>query len=429
MTREQNLPPTKWPPALVVVILIVMGSVFATGQAERVIYRFEGGSDGFDPLGSLISDHAGNFYGTTCGDGAANSGTVFQLVRQGGHWTENVLYSFAGSSDGNCPFGELIFDRAGNLYGTAASVGGFASTVFELKPPATQGNPWTETVLCRFESSVELYDGLVFDKADNLYGSTYSGGEKGEGQIFQLTPSQGGGWTETVIHSFTGGADGGNPVTGPIIGKSGNLFGLIEQGPGEDYNGAVYELKAPSTHGSAWTERVLYSFKGGSDAAQPSGRLLFDHKGNLDGESRYGGAFDGGTVFQITRQRGSWTEAVLYSFCTQSNCADGRQPEGGLIVDGKGNLYGTTINGGTGGNCGNGSGCGTVFELTPPTQGGVWTETVLHSFTGSGGDGYLPRVGLTLGRSGLLWGTTPSGGLAPPCAFLNGCGTVFNVRP
>jgi hypothetical protein len=171
-----------------------------------------------------------------------------------------------------------------------------------------------------------------------------SGGEKGEGQIFQLTPSQGGGWTETVIHSFTGGADGGNPVTGPIIDKSGNLFGLIEQGPGEDYNGAVYELKAPSTHGSVWTERVLYSFKGGSDAAQPSGRLLFDHKGNLDGESRYGGAFDGGTVFQITRQRGSWTEAVLYSFCTQSNCADGRQPEGGLIVDGKGNLYGTTIN-------------------------------------------------------------------------------------
>jgi len=232
-----------------------------------------------------------------------------------------------------------------------------------------------------------------------------------------------------VIHSFTGGADGGNPVTGPIIDKSGNLFGLIEQGPGEDYNGAVYELKAPSTYGSAWTERVLYSFKGGSDAAQPSGRLLFDHKGNLDGESRSGGAFDGGTAFQITRQRGSWTEAVLYSFCTQSNCADGRQPEGGLIVDGKGNLYGTTINGGTGGNCGSDSGCGTVFELTPPAQGGVWTETVLHSFPGSGGDGYLPRVGLTPGRSGLLWGTTPSGGLAPPCAFLNGCGTVFNVRP
>jgi uncharacterized repeat protein (TIGR03803 family) len=431
MNRKRNLFPMKQPLALFVAIVVLAGSVLAVGQTENVVYRFKGGSDGLEPLGGLTSDNAGNFYGTTCGDGSSNKGTVFQLAPRGRHWTETVLYDFASTNDGSCPFGELIFDQAGNVYGTATSGTGLSSTVFELKPPAAQGSPWTESVIYTFEASAELYDGLVFDKAGNLYGSTYAGGEKGRGQVFQLTPSQGGGWSETVIHSFTGGADGSTPLSGPIIDRSGNLFGLIQQGPSENYNGAVYELKAPSPQGGVWTERVLYSFKGGNDAAGPTGRLVLDQKGNLDGVTLSGGgASNRGTVFQVTRQRGSWIEAVLYSFCAQSNCADGGGPEASLILDGKGNLYGTTLNGGTGGNCGSSSGCGTVFELTPPTQGGTWTETVLHNFTGSGGDGSLPRAGLIRGKFDLLWGTTPAGGwLAQPCTFINGCGTVFNVRP
>jgi uncharacterized repeat protein (TIGR03803 family) len=430
MNRQQNLFPTKWQIALFVALLMLAGSILAVGETENVVHRFQGGSDGLDPIGGLISDSAGNFYGTTCGDGSGNKGTVFQLAPQGGHWTETVLYAFASTNDGSCPFGELIFDQAGNLYGTATSSTRLSATVFELHPPAAPGSPWTESVLHTFEASAELYDGLVFDKAGNLYGSTYSGGEKGKGQVFQLTPSPGGGWTETVIHSFTGGADGSTPLSGPIIDRSGNLFGLIQQGPSDNYNGAVYELKAPSTLGGGWSERVLYSFKGGRDAAGPVGRLVFDQKGNLDGVTLFGGASNRGTAFQLARHKSDWTEAVLYSFCAQSNCADGGQPEAGLIIDGKGNLYGTTLNGGTGGNCGNSSGCGTVFKLTPPTQGGAWTETVLHNFTGSGGDGYLPRAGLIHGKFGALWGTTPAGGkLAQPCTFINGCGTVFKVRP
>ena len=429
MIGKQDLFPIKWALARSVAILILAGGVLAAGQTESVVYRFKGGSNGLDPIGSLISDSAGNFYGTACGDGSSNNGTVFQLARQGGHWTETVLYLFATTGEGSCPFGELTFDQLGNLYGTALSGAGLSSTVFELKRPSAPGNPWTEIVIYTFPASDDLYDGLVFDKHGNLYGSTYSGGDKGMGQVFQLTPSPDG-WTETVIHSFTGGTDGSTPVAGPIIDRWGNLFGLLQEGPGDNYNGAVYELRAPSSQGDPWSEHVLYSFKGASDGADPSGRLVFDQKGNLFGVTRLGGTSASGTVFQLTQHRGPWTEAVLYSFCAQSNCPDGSLPEATLTIDGKGNLFGTTYNGGTGGNCGTGSSCGTVFELTRPTPGGAWTETVLHSFTGNTGDGYLPRAGLILDKLGSLWGTTPVGGkLTGPCTFINGCGTLFNVRP
>ncbi|MFZ1007715.1 MAG: choice-of-anchor tandem repeat GloVer-containing protein [Candidatus Sulfotelmatobacter sp.] len=130
--------------------------------------------------------------------------------------------------------------------------------------------------------------------------------------------------------------------------------------------------------------------------------------------------------------RYSWTKTVLYNFCSQANCADGNLPRPGLVIDGKGNLYGTTLYGGAGTSEGCDEGeCGTVFELSPPAPGGTWTETVLHSFGGSDGDGYLPRAGLIQGRSGSLWGTTPTGGnlSALPCTYISGCGTVFNVRP
>jgi uncharacterized repeat protein (TIGR03803 family) len=430
MSRVQDLFSPKCPTAIFIAILMLVSSVLAVGQTETVIHRFGGNRDGLDPRGGLIADSVGNFYGTTCGGGSGHNGTVFQLAVQGGRWTKNLLYAFTGASDGSCPYGELVFDQAGNLYGAAFSGDGLSDTVFQLQP-STQGNPWTESVIYSFEASAELTDGLVFDQAGNLYGATYYGGEKGKGQVFQLTPSQGGVWTETAIHSFTGPADGSNPLAGPIIGKSGNLYGVLQQGPGTHYDGAVYEMKAPSTQAGGWTEHVLYNFKGGNDGAEPSGRLILDWKGNLDGVTRLGSPSNQGTVFQLTLQNDSWTEAVLYSFCTQSGCSDGAQPQAGVLVDGKGNLYGTTLYGGTGGACQNSYSCGTVFQLTPPTmQGDPWTQTVLHSFTGNGGDGNMPFAGLVHGKTGSLWGTTPTGGgkTAPPCSGSGGCGTVFNVR-
>jgi len=224
-----------------------------------------------------------------------------------------------------------------------------------------------------------------------------------------------------------------NPSSAPIINKAGDLYGTLASGNGTN-SGAVYQLKPPATQGGAWSERILYNFQGGNDGAEPSGRLMLDADGNLDRVTRLrGGATYAGTIFHLRRQGSNWTEAVLYSFCAQSNCSDGANPPAGLVGNGKGDLYGTTIGGGTGGKCGNVSSCGTVFQLTPPaTQGGASTETVLHNFTGSGDgrDGSTPMYGLLQGEAGSLWGTTPTGGKGwAPCTYYSGCGTVFHIIP
>ena len=410
MTCQQNLFPTKWSMAISAAIVILAGSVWAVGQTERVVYRFHGGNDGQGPLGGLISDNAGNLYGTTS-ESDASSGTVFQLsppVGQGGHWTKTILYTFTGGNDGGDPYGELVFDQAGNLYGTTL-FGGTADkgTIFQLKP---LGSTWTETVIYSFNDHPPQYGGLVFDKAGNLYGATCTHGENPPGTVFQLTPSQGG-WTTKVIHSF-GGHEGICPASGPIIGRAGNLYGLTENG--------VYELRAPATKGANWTFRSLHIFQGSGDGSYSAGRLMLDRNGNLNGVTRLGGSFNLGTVFQLTRQGAGWAEAVLYSFCGQSDCVDGAWPEATLIGDGKGNLYGTTYYGGGG----SGSGSGTVFQLTPPAvQGDPWTETVLHGFTGAGGDGAFPVAPLLREKFGTLWSTTSAGGGAADG------GTVFKILP
>jgi uncharacterized repeat protein (TIGR03803 family) len=432
MMRKGNSFPAKnsvsanWPALFFLVFLMLVSSVLAVGEAESVIYRFQGYSDGCAPYGGLISDKAGNFYGTTSGSCTPESyGSVFELSPPppiGGRWTETVLYSFSGGSFRVGPMAGLIFDQAGNLYGITFAGG--VGTAFQLSPPAKKGDPWTETNIYTFQGGAQPRGDLVFDKAGNLYGVTALGGEKGHGAVFQLTPSQGGAWTETVIHSFNG-HDGANPQSGPIITPAGNLIGALEFGPDNSNFGAVYELKAPVTKGGAWTERVLYSFKGGSDASGSS-RLVFDHKGNLDGVGSGGGEFGQGAVFQLSRQGSSWAESVLYSFCAQSNCADGYEPIGSLTVDKAGNIYGTTEFGGNGPTCRPLPSCGTVFQLKP--QGGAWTETVLYSFK-HGRDAHNPVAPLAFGKFGVLYGTTPLGGTLAGQCYLIGCGAVFKVRP
>jgi uncharacterized repeat protein (TIGR03803 family) len=306
---------------------------------------------------------------------------------------------------------------------SGGSTGG--GTVFELTP---QGGAWTESVIYNFNNEKPV-GGLVFDKEGNLYGATIYGGEHVAGSVFQLTPSQSGGWTETTIYSFGSPQTGKTPISGPIISYAGDLYGLLQDGISSVY-GAIYVLKAPVTQGGAWTERVLYSFKVGNGGADPTGRLVFDQKGNLYGVTQHSGAFKAGTVFQLARQGVTWTESTLYSFCSQPHCSDGKSPFAGLIVDDKGNLYGTTYYGGARGNCYLGA-CGTVFRLTPPaTQGGAWTETVLHDFSSSGEDGTEPAAPLMHGKFGSLWGTTSRGGKAGgQCTAFGGCGTVFRVFP
>jgi uncharacterized repeat protein (TIGR03803 family) len=434
MNAKQNLFSAK-PMIALIAILTVAGSVLAVGQSESVIYRFKDPSDGSNPAGGLISDSVGNFYGTTLSGGTSgNGGTAFKLTQRDGPWTKTVLYSFTGGSDGASPQGNLIFDQAGNLYGTTA-FGGSSScadgcgAVFRLAP--AQGG-WTMTAIYKFQGGTTdgqiPVGGLVFDKAGNLYGTTFYGGKPscrdGCGTAFQLTPLQGGNWTESVIHFFGSEHDGAaNPAAGLIIDGKGDLFGTTQYG-GSAGHGTVFKLDSPTTQGGAWIEHVLHNFQETPDGSEPSAALIFDQKGNLDGTTTGGGASGYGAVFQLIRgQDGGWTENVLYSFCSESNCVDGGLPLASLVFGDSDKLYSTTSSGGS-------TGWGTVFQLTPPaTQGGIWTETVLWSFA-KGKDGSQPFAGLTLGKFSVLYGTTFYGGKEGGNCTLNfGCGTVFRVKP
>jgi len=402
--------------ATFIALLLFAGSAFAATPSEKVLYSFAGGSDGSYPEAALVADGAGNLYGTTSQGGSSNCsagcGTVFQLTpptTQGAQWTETVLYRFAGGSDGAAPASNLIFDAAGNLYGTTNGGGNVSSggTVFQLTPPLAQGGAWTETVLYRFAGGRDgktPLAGLVFDQAGNLYGTTLFGGTANAGTVFELMPpaTQGGAWTETVLHTFGHGNDGLDPEAGLILDNAGALYGTT-------ITGTVFKLTPP-----AWTEKVLFSFTGGgNNGSWPC--ALTARQGLLYGLTRLGGSqANTGIAFQLTPPAGggAWTESTLYSF-TGGN--DGGEPCGALVSDQAGNLYGTSS--------GNGQNIpGSAFQLTPPsTTGGPWIETTLHTF-GGGNDGLSPLAGVVFGKGGALYGTTSGGGSY-------GRGTVFRVVP
>lgn len=358
---------------------------------------------------------------------------------------EQVLYAFQGGNDGGTPGGGLIFDSAGNLYGTTVQGGGSAAcdqipntgcgTVFELSPNGSGG--WTETILYSFQGGSDgefPSSGLIFDHSGNLYGTTGAGGADNTGTVFELSPNSHGGWTETVLYAFGDSPDGADPQ-GLIFDGSGNLYGATafggqpECGPdGDDTCGTVFELSPNGSGG--WKETIIYSFpSGNSDGAFPNGGLIFDQTGNLYGTSQGGGLgtctsrLGCGTAFELSPSgSGVWTETVLHSFGTGNS--DGWGPEAGLIFDQSGNLYGTTEVGGSE-NC-NYAGCGTVFELSPNGSGG-WTDTTLYSFKGAS-DGSLPTTGLIFDKTGNLYGTTPDGG-DTACNSGLGCGTAFELSP
>ncbi len=388
---------------------------------ETVVHSFGNGSDGASPLySSVVMDGAGNLYGTTLGGGIHAGGTVFELSpRVGGGWTETLLHSFGSGSDGALASSSLLMDGAGNLYGTT-QIGGIhgAGTVFELSP--RDGGGWSEKVLHSFNNNgsdgYQPETGLTMDSAGNLYGTTAFGGIHVRGTVFELSPKQGGGWTETVLHSFGNGNDGASPsYTAPVLDGAGNLYSTTMFG-GIHGAGTIFELSP--REGGGWTETVLHSFGHGQDGFLATSGLLIDGAGNLYGTTEGGGTFGYGTAFEFSpREGGGWTETVLHSFNLDGS--DGANPSANLIMDTAGNLYGTTVDGGIH-SCG-GAGCGTAFELSP-RQGGGWTETVLHSF-GNGSDGASPFYdGLVMDTAGNLYGTTLKGGL-------HGKGTVFGLSP
>jgi uncharacterized repeat protein (TIGR03803 family) len=370
----------------VVVLTVLCAANRANAQQEKVLHNFiNQGDDGFYPLDSLVFDSAGNLYGTTAsGNSHGYYGTVFELMPNGsGGWIKKNLHLFSNNGvDGVGPYAGVVFDATGNLYGTTEQggtygVGNFAGgTVFELQPAA--GGTWIEKVLHNFGSGTDGFNptgGLVFDAAGHLYGTTYAGGAYGRGTVFELVPTPAGGWSEKVLHSF----------------KNDN-----------------------------------------ADGNYPYSSLAFDTAGNLYGTTAYGGAYacaidiyGCGTVFEMKpTPGGGWTEKVLHSFTR--NGADGVFPRSSLIFDSTGNFYGTTVEGGTGTGCNDGGyGCGTVFEFSP-TAGGGWAEKILYSFLDNGQDGYYPYASLVLDASGDLFGTTSTGGSANSFAY--GGGTVFELK-
>lgn len=410
--------------SLSLVALASVGSQAAQAQTFTVIYTFTGQADGSQPLAGLTLDRAGNLYGTTQGPtNHGSAGTAFQLKRTNGDWVLNTLYGFdVKFPDARDPEARVVFGPDGTLYGftpfggsgncRGEGVSG-CGTVYNLRPPATDCRssacPWRETVLYSFTGGADGENPYevdpVFDRAGNLYGTTLMGGSGNLGVVFELTPS-GDRWTESVIHDFTGGDDGWAPASGMIIDGAGNLYGTTQQ---NIYGGGgnVFRL----THsGSGWVLTTLYSFQGEADGELP-GPLIFDRSGNLYGACVAGGSGDGGTVFELMPSGGSWTFKLLY---------DGIGSEGNLAMDAAGNLYGASLGGGA-------FNVGSVFKLTPTGDG--WTYTDLHDFTGLE-DGADPIGGVTMDANGNVYGTTLHGGSqGENCSLYGGCGVVWEITP
>jgi uncharacterized repeat protein (TIGR03803 family) len=410
--------------AILLAVLTFAGRARAAGPTENVLYRFQGGSDGANPYASLIADQAGNLYGTTSAGGSSNCsagcGTVFRLsppVKPGRPWTETVLYRFQGGNDAAGPMAELIFDQAGNLYGTTLSGGGTNDgAVYQLAPPSHPGDPWTETVIHSFTGNDGDYPiaPLIFDPAGNLYGTTLFGGPAHLGTVFKLTPpgNPGGAWTETTLFRFP--RSGGLPMAGLLLDSKGALYGAASEG-------TAFKLNPPHAGHTHWTEKALYHFGGGGDNGNQPHGLLAGKNGVFYGTTVLGGSpANAGMVFQLApTNHGPWTLTPLYSF---TNGSDGALPAMTPITDALGNLYGTAFAGGISAN-------GTVFKLTPPTQpGGAWTETTLYQFQGAS-DGSNPSASLILGKDGALYGTTVSGGQVSSVCDSGSCGTVFRIVP
>ena len=497
-----------------------------------IIYRFHGKNDGSLPNGGVVLDAAGNVYGTTFGNlssgtvfeltpsstawqgktiyrfaagiayniaidavgdlyGVLSGSGIFQLQHANGKWNENLLCSgcsatgipafdsagnlyvdandevlellrkqswmmtvidkFSGS-DGSFAAGTLTFDKNGNLYGTTESGGDLAScnrsgcgTAFRLM--RGKNGDWQHQVLYRFKGNHDgtAPDGMIFDSHGDLYGTTLGDsndptacdhGRFGCGTVFELSTASNGNWQHVVIDRF-GIGDGDGPPSGLVADLAGNLYGTMSQGSvasSAEGCGMVYELTP--TRNAGWKKHTLYEFKcGTADGMNPASSLIFDSSGNLYGTTVQGGsACPGsgcGTVFELSPSAGgAWTEAILYNF---KDDADGSHPAGGLVFDTTGKLYGVTEYGGNG-PCKNNSGsvgCGVVYQLSSASGGG-WNEKSLHNFMAGAGDGAFPAAAaLVFDQAGNLYGTTTKGGNGS-CRDKwgnSGCGAVIKLSP
>lgn len=387
---------------------LLVTTQWAAAQTFETLYSFGGAPDGAFPVAPVVLDANGNFYGTTPEGGTSSScpggcGTVFSVTPAG---AGSVVYSFKGNSgDGANPRGGLV-DLGGTLYGTTMSGGshGYNRKYQGFGTVFVMSLSGSESVIRSFTGGVNAFpQGVIKSSQGFLAGTTEGVGTKaGERRNY-------GGTVFTLnrgdkaLYKFNNpdGSDGLDPQGGLAQDAQGNFYGTTYLG-GVNGSGIIFEV-TPSG-----VESVLHSFGGVGDGSLPNGNLIRDGKGNLYGTTGLGGAYGSGTAFEVSA---SGTETLLHSF---GSGTDGKFPGAGLVMDSQGNLFGTTYSGGT-------FGYGTVFELT------AGNEVVLYNFTG-GTDGANPEANLILDAQGNLYGTTREGGIVnSQCS--TGCGTVFELTP
>jgi hypothetical protein len=352
---------------------------------------------------------------------------VFTSSSTGGFPEGNLFFDSKGNLWGN--------DEAGGNTGNCSGLGiEGCGLIFELSASSEGLHESIPLIFNDGDAGGSPFGGLIADNAGNFYGTANTGGSHFMGVVYKLSPISGGGWQETVLYNFPGATGGGSPF-GPLVrDASGNLYGTASNGgdvnacPNQTGCGVVFELSP--TSGGEWKESVLHTFTGQIDGANSYAGLIFDAAGNLYGTTYAGGNTNNcggagcGVVFELSPTASGWKESALHVF---TGGADGSGSEAGLAIDAAGNLYGTTASGGDTNACTGFPGCGVVFKLTP--SGSAWSETVLHFFTGSP-DGSGPLSGVTLDGAGNLYGTTRQGGIPNDCLNAgSGCGVVFKIAP
>jgi len=386
--------------------LVIPGTVQA--QSYHVLYNFTGGRDGAQPYAGLSIDRGGKLYGTThSGNEGVNWGVVYQFRRAGTGWIFQSLQLFDGALAARA-----IIGPNGSVYGTSPNnLDQYRSGyVFNLRPQlnacTTAICNWNASILYGFSGGADggqpRYGDLVFDALGNMYGTTAVGGT-GSGVVYKMTQS-GGNWSEQPIYAFNGTPDGATPFGGVVFDSVGNIYGTTTQGGANGF-GAVYEL---SPSGSGYTERVIYSFTGGTDGSYPTAAIYIDGSGNLFGTTSNGGSGGGGTVFELSPNGSSFNYTLLHSFSGGTQCG----PWGTLAADSNGNLFGTTV-------CDGATGHGNIFEEAK--SGSSYTYSSVYDFA-NGSDGGRPYGNVTFDASGNMFGTASLGGST-------GVGVIWEITP
>ena len=392
-------------------VSVMFGTLLARASSpETVLYAFRA-APGACPEGGLVFDEIGNLYGSTEGCGNSNP-TIFEMSRgEDGTWSLITLFEDLMGGTSN-----VVLDSSGNLYGTSYGAGDQGiGAVFELVKGSN--GQWTENILYSFGSypgdGTRPRAGVVFDSKGNVYGTTTEGGTYGIGTAFELMPNGQGGWSESLLYSFTGGADGSAPSSGLTIGSAGRLYGTTSLG-GLKNTGTVFEI-TPTLDG--WIQNVIHSFGDRIDGQNPMGGVTFDTFGNLYGTTFDGGSIGFGTVFELTPTGGDWSEAIIHRFNPASG--DGTNPSAPITIDSTGTLYGVTPSGGA-------YGSGTAFRLTADSNG-KWVKSGQYNFSGRT-DGGLPTGSLTLDQFGDIFGATISGGIGGCAGYSDGCRVIFEIK-